>query len=214
MSLTETQSQQIQSSTAAIGSAAAEEDVPRIAVLIGSTRPGRSGPAVARWFLGEAERGGAVQPVLVDLADADLPSALVSGAQVSRGVRELRARLADADGFVVITPEYNHSFPAALKQAIDLTGKEWQAKPVAFVSYGGRSGGLRAVEQLRQIYPEMHATTIRETVTFHGIWDYLGADGELRADKEQTAAAHLLIDQLAWWAHTLRAGRVSRPYAG
>jgi NAD(P)H-dependent FMN reductase len=189
-------------------------DTPRIAVVVGSTRPGRTGPAIARWFLGEAARHGGIRPELVDLADAELPATLLAGAQVPRGVRELRTRLAAADGFVVVTPEYNHSFPAPLKQAIDLTGREWQAKPVAFVSYGGRGGGLRAVGQLRQIYPEMHATTIRNTVSIHNVWENVGPDGALRADKELTAAAHDLTAQLAWWANALRAGRAARPYTG
>lgn len=185
---------------------------PRIAVLIGSTRPGRSGPAVARWFRDEAERHGAVRPGLVDLADAELPPVLHPGAEPTPGLTELRARLAGADGFVVVTPEYNHSFPAALKQAIDLTGEEWHAKPVAFVSYGARSGGLRAVEQLRQIYPELHAVTIRETVGIPNVWERVDADGEFRPDKELRTAAQRLSDRLAWWAHALRAARAARPY--
>lgn len=187
-------------------------DLPRIAVVIGSTRPGRTGPAVARWFLGEAERHGGVRPELVDLADADLPPTLDFGGPEPRGVRELRARLAEADGFVIVTPEYNHSFPAALKQAIDFTGEEWHAKPVAFVSYGARSGGLRAVEQLRQIYPELHAVTIRNGVSIHNVWEQVDPDGGLRADKEQAAAAQNTTGQLAWWAGALREARAARPY--
>ncbi len=68
---------------------------------------------------------------------------------------------------VVVTPEYNHGYPASLKQAIDIPHAEWQRKAVGFVSYGGLAGGMRAVEQLRQVFAELHCTTVRETVSFH-----------------------------------------------
>ncbi|WP_432097524.1 NADPH-dependent FMN reductase [Streptomyces sp. bgisy100] len=125
---------------------------------------------------------------------------------------ELSSRLAAADAFVVVTPEYNHSFPAALKHALDGHGTEWRAKPVGFVSYGGISGGLRAVEQLRQVFAELHATTVRETVSFHNVWDRFGADGLPLDEAGPDGAATAMLDQLAWWAHALRDARTARPY--
>ena len=87
-----------------------------------------------------------------------------------RPSRSLQQRLGQADAFVIVTPEYNHGYPAPLKALIDSSGAEWHAKPVAFVSYGGVSGGLRAVEQLRLVFAELHAVTIRDSVSFpaHG----------------------------------------------
>lgn len=91
--------------------------------------------------------------------------------------------------------------------------QQWKAKPIAFVSYGGISGGLRAVEQLRQVFAELHATTIRDTVSLamaHGLFDDAG---ELREPAGPEAAAKTMLDELAWWAHALRSARAAHPYA-
>ena len=121
-------------------------------------------------------------------------------------------RLAAADAFVFVTPEYNHSFPASLKNAIDWHGEEWHGKPVAFVSYGGLSGGLRAVEQLRVVMAELNATTIRNTVSFHNAWGVFDEDGHIDGPGRRRRGEGLL-DQLAWWAHALRDAKSVRPYA-
>ncbi len=110
------------------------------------------------------------------------------------------------------SPEYNHSFPGPLKHAIDSLGHQWQAKPVGFVSYGGLSGGLRAVEALRVVFAELHAVTIRETVSFHSAWDQFDEHGAPRHPDLVNAAAGALLDQLAWWARALRTARAARPY--
>ena len=113
---------------------------------------------------------------VIDLAEARLPDVLSN--QPAASVTATSQRLAAADAFVVVTPEYNHSFPASLKNAIDWHFKEWQAKPVGFVSYGGMSGGLRAVEHLRQVFVELHAVTVRDAVSFHGVWGLFDTDGQ------------------------------------
>jgi NAD(P)H-dependent FMN reductase len=173
-------------------------DVPfRLAVIIGSTREGRLGPAVAGWFAGEAAGQSDVALDVIDLA----------GNQSTIG-----GRLADADAFVVVTPEYNHSFPAPLKQVIDTFSVEWRAKPAAFVSYGGISGGLRAVEQLRQVFAELHVVTIRDTVSLHGVWSHVGPDGRLIEDAARAGAARAMLQRLVWWARALRAARLATPY--
>jgi NAD(P)H-dependent FMN reductase len=129
----------------------------RLAMLIGSVREGRFGPTIASWMTEQTRRHGVFELDLIDLAEVDLP--VRQQAQgVSRGiypdprVRSFAARIAAADAYVFITPEYNHGYPAALKLAIDSVMPEWRAKPVALVSYGGISGGLRAIEQLRLVY--------------------------------------------------------------
>src|SRR5271165_2393581 len=121
-----------------------------LAIIIGSTRKGRFAPVVARWFVGQAERRDDMAVDVIDLADTQLPDVL-SG-EPGPEVAAVTTRLAAADAFVVVTPEYNHSFPAPLKNAIDWHSREWRAKPVGFVSYGGIGGGLRAVEQLRLVF--------------------------------------------------------------
>ncbi len=187
------------------------ENPLRLGVIVGSTRQGRFGPTVARWFLTQAEQRSDMAPDLIDLADVDLPSA--HAAQPGPAVEAFTTRIERADAFVVVTPEYNHGYPASLKQAIDLAYDEWRAKPVGFVSYGGRAGGLRAVEQLRQVFAELHTVTVRDTVSFHRAWGLFDDSGELREPVRFTAAAKTMLDELAWWALALRTARAARPYA-
>ena len=113
---------------------------------------------------------------------------------------------------MVVTPEYNHSYPAPLKAVIDSHSREWHAKPVGFVSYGGLSGGLRAVEHLRPVFAELHAVTVRDTVSFHGGRSCFGPDGRPLDPREPGAAAHRLLDRLTWWGVTLRDAHRARPY--
>ncbi|MFI7449893.1 NADPH-dependent FMN reductase [Nonomuraea sp. NPDC049714] len=186
-----------------------------LALIVGSTRAGRFGPTVAAWF---AEQAAARQDVvvdLIDLAQARLPAHLTGepGAEDARALAAVSERLTRADGFVVVTPEYNHSYPASLKSAIDWHFTEWQAKPVGFISYGGVSGGLRAVEHLRQVFAELHAVTIRDTVSFHGAAYQFTPDGRPKDPASCEAAATRLLDQFVWWARALRSARSHHPYA-
>jgi NAD(P)H-dependent FMN reductase len=167
-----------------------------VGVIIASTRDGRFGPTVAEWFATEARARPDVDVDLIDLADTG-PAG---------------PRLAAAEAFVVVTPEYNHSYPAPLKAVIDSHFQEWVAKPVGFVAYGGLSGGLRAVEHLRPVFAELHAVTVRDTVSFHGAQACFGPDGRPADAGASTAAARRLIDALSWWGHTLREARATRPY--
>jgi NAD(P)H-dependent FMN reductase len=188
------------------------EFVPlNLTVIVGSTRSGRIAPLVAAWVADRAGRHDDLNVDLVDLAEASLPDDLDG---TSPRVAALAPRLAAADAFVVVTPEYNHSFPAPLKTAIDCFRTEWQAKPVGFVSYGGMAGGLRAVEQLRQVFAETHTVGVRDTVSFHNVWEQIGGEGEFPVDPAGCdAAAKTMFDQLVWWARTLRTGRTEAPYS-
>jgi len=185
----------------------------RIAVIIGSTRERRFGEVVARWFVRRAERRDDLELDVIDLRDIPLRPVQQTPFECDDpAVHALAARIEAADGFVVVTPEYNHGYPASLKLAIDSVYDGWLAKPVAFVSYGGIGGGLRAVEQLRQVFAELHAVTLRDTVSFHMAHDLFGEDGELRDGAAAEAAAHRLLDRLVWWASALRDARARQPY--
>lgn len=185
----------------------------RVAIIVGSTRRGRFGPTVATWFVNRAREHQGFEIDVVDLADCELPAVLSDHADPTpSAVAALGARLAAADAFVVVTPEYNHSFPSSLKLAIDWFREEWQAKPVGFVSYGGISGGLRAVEHLRTVFAEMHAATIRESVSFHNFSAVFDADGQPVDGDTAGSAAKRLLDQLAWWARALHDHRAEHPY--
>ncbi|MET7802049.1 NADPH-dependent FMN reductase [Streptomyces decoyicus] len=182
----------------------------RLAVIIGSTREGRFAPVIANWFTRHAETHAHIDVDVIDL-DTVRPYELRYG---SEEYESFAKRVDEADAFVVITPEYNHSFPAPLKHAIDLLHRQWQAKPVGFVSYGGISGGLRAVEQLRLVFAELHATTVRETVSFTLAGNLFDDAGRLHDPAPATQAADTLLNQLTWWAVTLREARATRPYGG
>ncbi|MFC9944210.1 NADPH-dependent FMN reductase [Streptomyces pratensis] len=181
-------------------------DAPlKVAVILGSNREGRFGPVIAEWFLGRTAGHPAIAAELIDVAETEPPATGAAGAT---------ARLAGADAFVVLTPEYNHSYPAPLKNLIDRHYAEWQAKPVAFVSYGGISGGLRAVEHLRQVFAELHAVSVRDTVSFHNAGALFDDRGALKDPAEADGAAKRMLDQLVWWGRALREARTRHPYGG
>ncbi len=182
----------------------------RVALIVGSTRSGRLAPTVAGWFARHATARGDLELDVVDLAEVHLPEVLgEDGGPTARGLGD---RLFSAEAFVVVTPEYNRSFPAPLKNVIDWNSAPWRAKPVGFVSYGGASGGLRAVEQLRLVFTELHAVTVRDSVSFHGIWTAFDAAGEPVDHERSARAATNMLDQIAWWGVALRERRKSHPY--
>ncbi|WP_424185769.1 NADPH-dependent FMN reductase [Actinokineospora sp. G85] len=184
----------------------------RVVVTVGSTRAGRFAPIVASWFVKRASARPDLVVDVVDLAETRLPDALTGfGSLPPEAVTALLPRLAAADAFVVVTPEYNHSYPAPIKTLIDWFFAEWQAKPVGFVSYGGHSGGLRAVEHLRQVFAEVHAVGIRDTVSFHGARDQFDADGVPVDTEGATRVAEVMLDQLTWWALALREAKEETP---
>ncbi|MFE9022256.1 NADPH-dependent FMN reductase [Streptomyces sp. NPDC007808] len=193
----------------------------KIGVLIGSVRPGRFADKVARWFLTEIEQRDDMETHVIDLSEPALADELKLTLERSTDPDStpdapptLAERIGGLDGFVVVTPEYNHGYPAALKLAIDYVYREWRAKPVGFVSYGGMAGGQRAVEQLRQVFAELHAVTLRDTVSFHMAWERFDDEGRPHDQDGTAKAAAVLLDQLAWWGLTLREGRAVRPYDG
>ncbi|MFJ3965709.1 NADPH-dependent FMN reductase [Streptomyces sp. NPDC090036] len=175
----------------------------RIALIIASTREGRFGPTVARWFETVTTGRTDIELTLPYPTDADLPAHWTP--DLTPQARAFTEHLATCDAYIAQTPEYNHSFPASLKQAIDIAGPVWTRKPVGFISYGGLSGGLRAVEQLRPVFAELHAATIRETVSFHQF--PFDRAGQPHDHTTATQAATTLLDDLAWWGHALRTAR-------
>ncbi|WP_040694443.1 NADPH-dependent FMN reductase [Nocardia vinacea] len=186
----------------------------KLAVIIGSVREGRFAPTVANWFVEEAARHGQFEIDLIDLAEADLPLALpaVSPAmdpnpERPAGMTDLSRRLGEADAFVILTPDYNRSYPAALKAAIDWHFTQWDSKAIGFVGYSGASGGLLAIEHLRQVFNELNAHTVRNYVSFPRYYLLFDAEGKLLDPAEPAAAAQSMLDQLHWWASALAAAR-------
>ncbi|HMR31736.1 MAG TPA: NAD(P)H-dependent oxidoreductase [Geminicoccaceae bacterium] len=183
----------------------------RLALIYGSTREGRFCDTVAEWATARIAARPEMELDVIDPLELGLPAHYQ--AQPGEQVTALRQRIDRADGFVVVTPEYNHSFPAALKFVIDLAGAPWRAKPVGFVSYGGVSGGLRAVEHLRGVFAELHAVGIRDCVSFAMARGLVDGQGRFAPPEASDRAMTLMLNELAWWAEALRAARERRPYA-
>lgn len=179
-------------------------------LIYGSAREGRFCDTVARWIAGEIERRGGFSLDILDPAAADVARGIHGEDEIARSA--LRSRLGDADAFIVITPEYNHSYPAPLKAVIDCFSEEWQAKPVAFVSYGGIAGGLRAVEQLRLVFAELHAVGVRDGVSFPNVWNQFDEGGRPRHPQRASKAVATMLSRLAWWAIALHNARLDNDY--
>ena len=174
----------------------------KVGVIYGSTRAGRFCDTVARWVV---ERIGAKAGLAIEVIDP-------AGIERGEDRASLRRRVGVCDAFVVVTPEYNHGYPAPLKAMIDSFGEEWHAKPVAFVSYGGVSGGLRAVEQLRLVFAELHAVTIRDSVSFAPAWEQFDRSGALVSPERAERSMDAMLVRLRWWATALKAAREETPY--
>ena len=181
----------------------------RLAIIYGSTRPGRLCDRVVNWVARELAHYPLIDIDLIDPLEFDLPFA---HNREHPGVAALSERLSDADAFIAVTPEYNHSFTASLKFVLDLVYEPWHGKPVAFVSYGGVSGGLRAVEQLRLVFAELHTVTVRDTVSFANPWGRFAEDGTLEDPLDARKSLVLMIARLTWWSIALKPARATRPY--
>ncbi len=184
---------------------------PRLLVIVSSTRPGRVGPAVAGWLASEVAADGRFELDLVDLAELDLP--LMDEPHHPRlrrytheHTRAWSARVDAADAILVVTPEYNHSFPASLKNAVDYLHHEWAFKPVAFASYGGVSGGLRAVTALRPVFAVLRAVTIPEGVVIPNVFAQL-TEGVFIPSQPNLEGLRATLDELVRWTNALRSMR-------
>lgn len=170
-----------------------------VEVVLANPSGGRSGPRIARWFLGHAAGHAGVRARLLDLGRGS-------------GGPDLARRIGAADAVVLVTPEYNHSFPGELKVAIDALRDEWQLTPVGVVSHGGISGGLRATEQLRLVLAELRAVVVRETVSVAHPHERFDDGGRLLEPAAADAAARRLLTELSWWGRTLREAQRREPF--
>lgn len=186
----------------------------RIAVIAGSTRPGRKSADVARWVLDLAAARGDAHYALVDLADHALP-VLDEPVPASQAVytREhtlsWSRRIEAFDGFVIVTPEYNHGIPGGLKNALDYLYREWNDKAVGFVGYG-TAGGVRAVEQLRLVAGELQMADVRTQVALHLANDFT-ADGVFVPMAYHAPVLHGMLDQVLAWSSALSRLRAPAP---
>lgn len=189
---------------------------PNIAIIIGSTRDSRFADKPAAWLLENAQNRQDMQFELVDLRDYDLPlfneaaSNLWMPSQDPRAVK-WQEKLAEFDGYIFLTAEYNHSITGALKNALDQAYKEWNRKPAAAMGYGG-VGAARAIEHLRGIAVELQMVPLRNAVHLGG-GDFfkvspLGANGPMsEVEGNLQGALDAMLDELHWWAEATMAQR-------
>jgi NAD(P)H-dependent FMN reductase len=183
--------------------------IPTLSVIVGSTRPGRAAAPVAEWFVGRARGHGGFAVEVADLAEIalpllDEPNHPRLGRYEHRHTRDWSARIERADAVVMVTPEYNYGYPAALKNAIDYLHAEWAYKPVGFVSYGGVAAGTRAVQQLKQVVTTLRMTPVFESVTIPFHAQFIDEDGRLQASEVLEQAADAMLAELLRVEATMR----------
>lgn len=181
----------------------------RTVLIYGSTRAERFCDKVVDWTDTHLAQHDEFEVQHVDPLDMPANNPEDDNAQQAE---VLKQRMASADAFIIITPEYNHGYTAGLKALIDSYTSEWQAKPVAFVSYGGISGGIHAAEQLRTVLGWLHAVPIRDGVVLSNVWRELDEAGRLALGQPIEEAAELMLARLHWWASALRNARRAMPY--
>lgn len=178
---------------------------PKIQVILGSIREGRNGEKMAKWFMESVKDTDIADLELVDLkdyalplfADAGYPSMREVGKHEIPEVQRWLEKLMEADGYIIITAEYNHSMPGALKNALDYPAKEVHGKPVGFMSYGGFSAGTRAVEHLRQVVAELRMHDVRDQLAISMIWSGFDENGKMKTGEMLTKNAHTVVDAVA-----------------
>ena len=169
----------------------------KVAVIIGSTRPGRLAPQVAEWFMERTKNNTDVEFELVDIADYNLP--LLDEDQPAKvslpHTVKWSKKISSFDGYVFVTAEHNHAFPASLKNAIDYLNQEWSHKPVGYVGYGW-AGGYRAIESLRTIAAQFSQYDLREEVNV-----FIDGSGVHKATDNDIFHADALVKSIAFWAN-------------
>jgi len=183
----------------------------KIAVILGSTRPGRNGKAVADWVMVQARNRTGARYELVDLLDYPLPHLdepfpPSMGQYAGEHTKAWAEKIATYDGFIFVTPEYNHSTSGVLKNAIDYLYGEWNNKAAAFVAYGAL-GGSRAIEHLRGVSAELQIADVRQQLSFSMFTDFENFS-TFRPGPQHLGAAAVLFDQLEAWASALQPLRV------
>src|SRR5258706_15547008 len=185
----------------------------KIGIIIGSTRPGRNGEAVAKWAYEIAQKRTDAEFELVDIKDFDLPfldepAPPIMGQYSKPHTKVWAAKIGSFDGYVLVTPEYNHGISGALKNAIDFLFGEWNDKAAGFVSYGG-AGGARAVEQLRLVLAEVQIASVRNQVLLSMFTDFENFS-VFKPAAQHEKSVNAMLDQVIAWGCALQTLREKR----
>jgi NAD(P)H-dependent FMN reductase len=185
-----------------------------VAIILGSTRPGRNGKAVAKWVYEIAKRRTDATFELVDIKDFNLP--LLDepippslGQYKNPHTKAWAEKIAEFDAFVFVTAEYNHGIPGALKNAIDFLFREWNHKSAGFVSYGGYANGSRAVEQLRLVMAELHVADVRAQAMLSLLTDFENFS-VFKPGAGREEAVNAMLDDVLAWGGALQTFRLNR----
>ena len=189
---------------------------PKIAVIIAATRDHRFGPTVAQWIFDIAHKRDDIEVTLVDLKTVDLPFFNEGASNAWMPSQDPKAvawqkTVGSFDGFIVVTPEYNHSMPASLKNAFDQSYKEWVHKPLACVGYGGL-GAARAIEHIRGVAIELQMAPVRAAVhiggtQFHSIHPHMGKQPIASIEANVLPSVTDMLNDLVWWTNALKVAR-------
>lgn len=178
-------------------------------IITASTRPGRKGPALANWIFDFAKKNEAFNTEILDLAEIHLPFLdEPEHPRLQKYTKEHTKKWSEtinsADAFIFVTPEYNFGMPATLKNALDFLYKEWNYKPVAFVSYGGLSGGTRSVQMIKQVVTTLKMVPVVEAVNVPSFTKYINGEGIFNADEAIQKSAEGMLKELLKWTEALK----------
>jgi NAD(P)H-dependent FMN reductase len=181
----------------------------KLNVIIGSTRPGRAGPAIGKWFADLARGHGRFEVELVDLDAFKLPLLDEAAHPILQQYEHEHTKawsrsVNSADAYVLLTPEYDYFPPASLVNAVQVLVREWSYKPVGVVSYGGISGGLRAAQELRLLISSVNAHPLPQTVPVPLFGQFIDDAGTFSGNETIAQGATVMLDELFKWAGPLR----------
>jgi NAD(P)H-dependent FMN reductase len=184
----------------------------KIKVIAGSTRPGRFNIQPATWIFNILKERTDTEAEFIDLEKLNLPflDEPVPPSQRKYSKEHTFAWskiIDDTDGFIIVTPEYNHSYSPALKNAIDYLYEEWNYKPVSFISYGSLAGGARSVEHLRGVAGELKMFDLREQILLPSYWENLNENGEYQFNERHVNAANEIVNDTIFWAGVMKEAR-------
>jgi NAD(P)H-dependent FMN reductase len=187
----------------------------KLKIITGSTRPGRKGPAIASWIAKAAEQHPEFEIELVDLAEVNLPFFDEPNhprlqKYEHQHTKDWSARINSADAFIIVTPEYNYSYTAPVKNALDFLYNEWNHKPVAFVSYGGVAAGTRAVQALKLVVTAQKMMPVAESVNIPFFTKHIDDKGNFVPDEGLTKSADSMFAELLKWTKGLKAIRENK----
>ena len=184
----------------------------QLKIIIGSTRPVRKGPIIADWFLKIAKQHSHFEVELLDLKEIDLP--FLDEQEHPRLQKYTKAHtkkwsktIDSADAFVIVTPEYNFGYPAALKNALDFLSVEWGEKPMGFVSYGGVSAGTKAVESLKQTITALGMMPLAQAVNIPFFTQFINENDVFEPNEVLEKSADLMLNKLQDWTKALKGMR-------